>query len=500
MLADDDRSSHSPVPLLFSDDNDDETTEMLPLESKTPIIREDISPPSASAPGPSAGALASRHETNPAAGPAPVYRVYKRRFFGLFQLVLLNIIVSWDWLTFSAVSTTASGYFDVSESDLNWLSTGFLFAFVLVAPLVIWTLNKAGPKGAIIVAAVLTLVGNWLRYAGTRVGSNGSFGVVVLGQVIIGFSQPFVLCAPTRYSDLWFSDKGRVSATALASLANPLGGALGQLIGPLWVTDRNSIPHMVLYTAIISSVASLPAFFIPTKPPTPPSASAAQEKLELLGSIRQLCCIRDFWLLFVPFSVYVGFFNASSSLLNQILEPYGFSEDEAGIAGGIMIIVGLIASAVVSPMIDRTKQYLITIRLLVPLIAVGYLILIFAPETRAIAAPYVICGLLGAASFSLLPCALEFLVEFTSPISPEVSSTFAWVGGQLLGAVFIIIMDALKGGWASQPEGNMERALISQAVVSWAVVPCVYILGRGRKGNIRLWKRSTLRPVEEDGV
>jgi hypothetical protein len=24
------------------------------------------------------------------------YRVYKRRFFGLFQLVLLNIIVSWD--------------------------------------------------------------------------------------------------------------------------------------------------------------------------------------------------------------------------------------------------------------------------------------------------------------------------------------------------------------------------------------------------------------------
>lgn len=128
---------------------------------------------------------------------------------------------------------------------------------------------------------------------------------------------------------------------------------------------------MVLYTAIISSVASLPAFFIPTKPPTPPSASAAQEKLELFRSIRQLCCIKDFWLLFMPFSVYVGFFNASSSLLNQILEPYGFSEDEAGIAGGIMIIVGLIASAVVSPMIDRTKQYLITIRLLVPLIAVG---------------------------------------------------------------------------------------------------------------------------------
>ncbi|KAK5276635.1 hypothetical protein LTR16_010897, partial [Cryomyces antarcticus] len=27
---------------------------------------------------------------------APEYRVYKRRFFGLMQLVLLNTIISWD--------------------------------------------------------------------------------------------------------------------------------------------------------------------------------------------------------------------------------------------------------------------------------------------------------------------------------------------------------------------------------------------------------------------
>lgn len=30
------------------------------------------------------------------AEPLPVYKVYKRRWFGLIQLVLLNIIVSWD--------------------------------------------------------------------------------------------------------------------------------------------------------------------------------------------------------------------------------------------------------------------------------------------------------------------------------------------------------------------------------------------------------------------
>ena len=29
------------------------------------------------------------------------YRLYKKRFFGLAQLVLLNIIISWDWRMYS---------------------------------------------------------------------------------------------------------------------------------------------------------------------------------------------------------------------------------------------------------------------------------------------------------------------------------------------------------------------------------------------------------------
>lgn len=31
-----------------------------------------------------------------AAPAAPVYRTYKRRWFGLFQLTLMNVVVSWD--------------------------------------------------------------------------------------------------------------------------------------------------------------------------------------------------------------------------------------------------------------------------------------------------------------------------------------------------------------------------------------------------------------------
>ncbi|KAH1485256.1 hypothetical protein KXX26_007669 [Aspergillus fumigatus] len=395
-----------------------------------------------------------------------VYKVYKRRFWGLAQLVLLNIVVSWDWLTFSSISTTASQHFGVSESAINWMSTGYLFAFCVASPVVILTLNKGGPKPAIITTSALLLVGNWIRYAGTKA-QGGIFGVAMFGQILIGLAQPFCLSAPTRYSDLWFSDQGRISATAVATLANPLGAALGQLIDSFWATTPKQVPDMVLYISIIATVASIPSFFIPAAPPTPPSASSAGSKTPLRPALIQLLKTLEFWLILIPFSVYVGFFNSVSSLLNQILEPYGFS---------------LISSAIISPITDRFKHYLGTIRILVPIVAICYIALIFAPSSPAGIAPaYVVCALLGASSFGLLPVVLEYLVEITYPFSPEIGSTICWTGGQLLGAAFILIQDALKASDNASPPQNMRSALIFSAVVAAVAAPfpvCIGLFGR----------------------
>ena len=176
-----------------------------------------------------------------------------------------------------------------------------------------------------------------------------------------------------------------------------------------------------------------------------------------------------------------------SSLLSQILTPYNFSETSAGIAGAILILVGLVAAAITSPIIDRTKAYLIFIKILAPLIALSYLAFVWAPGTRSAAAPYVILGVLGAASFSLVPIALEWLVEVTWPVGPEAGSTICWAGGQLLGGIFVIISDALKAGKDADPPFTMSKALIFQAVVSLAVLPFPLALGWiGKAENRRL--------------
>ncbi|KAI0183199.1 major facilitator superfamily domain-containing protein [Xylaria flabelliformis] len=418
-------------------------------------------------------------------GAGTVYKVYKRRWFGLAQLTLINIVVSWDWLTFSPVSQYAAAYYGRSESDINWFSTAFLFAFVVISPLTIYMLHL-GPKPSMVTAAVFTILGNIVRVAGSHSRNGGIYGVVMFGQILIGLAQPFVLSAPTRYSDLWFTSRGRVAATALPSLANPFGAALGQLIVPFLATKPAEVSSAVLYVTIISVVVSLPAFFIPASPPTPAGPSGTTPKASLRSSLHLLKSV-ELWLILIPYAVYVGFFNSISSLLNQILLPYGFSSDDAGIAGAVLIVVGLVTSAITSPILDRTKAFLLAIKVAVPIIGLSYLVFVFVPPTRQLAGPYVVLAILGAASFSLVPVALEFLCELGHPMSPEVTSTIAWGGGQLLGGVFIVISDALKAGPAADPPANLNNALIFTAVLALAVVPLPLSLGLfGRRDKLAL--------------
>ena len=198
----------------------------------------------------------------------------------------------------------------------------------------------------------------------------------------------------------------------------------------------------------------------------------------------------------IPYVFFVGLFNSISTIINQVLQPYSYTETQAGIAGALLICVGLVTAAVTSPIVDKTKSYLFAIKLQVPICGICYLAFTWAPQTRTIAAPYAILSILGAASFSLVPVALEYMVELTHPISPELSSTICWSGGQLLGGIFILVSDALRApglndgtadNGSSLPPGNMWRALIFQTVMALVVVPLPLALGCcGRSRAVRM--------------
>jgi MFS transporter, FLVCR family, MFS-domain-containing protein 7 len=83
-----------------------------------------------------------------------------------------------------------------------------------------------------------------LKYAGAEAASR-PFALVMAGQIISGAGQPFFLNVPTHYSDKWFSATSRVTATALMSLSNAVGAAVGQLVNPFLAPNASDIPNMV---------------------------------------------------------------------------------------------------------------------------------------------------------------------------------------------------------------------------------------------------------------
>ena len=404
------------------------------------------------------------------------YRTYRRRWYGFIELILLNIMVSWGWLTYAPVANTAAAFFSTTPAAVNWLVVGFFFAFPLASPIANYLLSRFGPKPSIIASAGLLIIGNWIRYGGTCA-SSPSYGAVMVGQIIIGFAQPFVLAAPTSYSERWFTTRGRITATAVTTLANPFGGALGSLIDPFIAVNPPDIAPMTLYVAIITTVLCLPALFVPNAPPTPVSPTSIVSRPPIMSQLRILCGSTSFWLLFIPFVIFVGFFNSFTTLLTQFLTPYGFSENDAGIAGAVLILVGLVAAAIASPLVDRYKSYMLLVKILIPIQALMYLLFIWAPPTRTDVFPYIVCAIIGATAFTAVPVALEWFVEFTYPVGPELTSVICWASAQVAAAIFITVSEALEAGADADPPFNMQKALIFQAVVALLGVPPVLLLG-----------------------
>ncbi|ORX96160.1 cell surface receptor/MFS transporter [Clohesyomyces aquaticus] len=402
--------------------------------------------------------------------------VYKRRWFGLFQLVLMNIVISWNWLTYSPFSQVSAEFLRTTETNVNWLSTGFLLAFAVGAPATIWITNRYGPKGAMVVAGMTTTAASWIRFTATQI-EYSRFPITLFGQALIGVAQPFVLSTPIRYADMWFPLSGKIAVTALASLANPLGAALSQVVGPVWVEEASQLGDYILFLSIVSSVIGLLAWFTPAAPPGCSPSSTSLIVHTTMCQLKMLCKSVEFWLTFVPFVVLIAAFNSFSSILEQILVPHGFSPTEGGIAGGILIGSGFLCSAVTSPFVDKYDVHLIFLKLLMPLLAASYLAFVWMPSSESVVPTYIVSGLIGAFSFSLLPVGLDFVADVTHPVSVELSSTLFWTGGQVLGGTLLAVIGNLKAGPEASVPFNMDDALIVHAAMAGFAVPFTLVLG-----------------------
>lgn len=424
-----------------------------------------------------------------------LYKTYKRRYFVLLVVVLMNTVLPWAWLSYAVVSSYSQELFGVSAIAINWFSTVYGLTF---APFVFsgWLINKYGVKKSIAVGSTLMITGSWLKYAGTL---KGMYGLAMAGQTILGCAQIFVIGLPPLISETWFGPAHRTLPTALGSISPALGSMIGSLAPPYIATSVDRISLSVLIVAALSTLVGIAGFFVPAKPPTSvaeqtaarhESQSARKQAMNMLRSL-------EFYLIAIPFVVGLAIFNVWASLLFLYLEPYGFPLESAGLLVGLQTGLGIATALMVAPLVDKWRLHTLSLKVCFTAGGLLYLGFIWVPSSRSIGLAFGFTILMGVFGTSALAIGLETLAEILYPIPPEFPAVTCWCLGNFLGAILLFGF-----GEGYDPNGdppyNYNKSLYAQGAIGvvFLVVP-INLLGKfGRKEQTRLKRRdATIREV-----
>ncbi|EIW81789.1 MFS general substrate transporter [Coniophora puteana RWD-64-598 SS2] len=410
-------------------------------------------------------------------GKSPIpYKLDKRRFQGLIALVVLGIVSAMPWPWFGPIATATASQFSISVIQVNWLGNIVALVYLPVSLTIPMFISRFGIRRVAHFGVLMMIIGAWLRFAATAIylPPSGAYLLLFLGQLIAGVVQPIYQVIGPLYSERWFNLEGRTTATMLIGIANPVGGGLSQLLSPLVGTPKRSL----LVLAIISTVASPATLLIGERPTIPPTYSGSKPSESISSLIRAMlgmkCSKRacmsprerlDFALIVVLFGVLVGATTGFSILSAQYLEPAGYSDNIVGFMGATLLLAGIVGAIVTAPLFDRyfTHHYGITIKVLVPLVSVGWLSLVWAIRPDNAGALFVIFAVIGAGSVIMLPIGLELGCELTR--NADGSAAVLWCSGNLFGVIMILAEGALRGGEDANPPYDMRKGIILQGAL-----------------------------------
>lgn len=399
-----------------------------------------------------------------------VFKVYKRRWFVLLVLCLLNCTNAMIWLTFAPVADQSAKYLRVTLDEINWLSLVYMVVAIPVSFGTTWMLDTLGLRITLILGSWLNMLGAVLRFCGSQSESGFTilYPVVMLGQTFGALAQPLIIFTPTKLAALWFPDHQRATANMIASMSNPLGLLLANIISPLMVERSAQIPVLLIAYAVPACVVCFLATvgIRSNAPPTPPSASAESSGSEpFTQGLKLLLKNKAYLILLLSFGSGMAVFTCFSALLEQILCVQGYTNDFAGVCGALFIVFGIVGAGALGLYIDKTKKFIEATKINLSFAALACIafsvVSLMRQQKAAVAA---ICSLFGFFGFSTYPVAMELSVECSYPVGEATSAGLIFVSGQVQSALYMILLQALTKRLADSP-----LSTCGSAVLSWRV-------------------------------
>src|SRR5512143_59746 len=279
------------------------------------------------------------------------FKVYGYRWVVLLSYMAIVAVNQMLWITFAPVTTQAVQFYGVSDLAIGLLSLSFMLVYILVSFPAAWVIDKYVIRAGVGLGAILTVAFGIMR---GLVGNNSAW--VLVAQIGIAIGQPFVLNAITTVAARWFPMKERATASGLGSLAIYLGILAGLALTP-YLAQPLGIRGMLIIYGVVAAITMFTFFvFAHERPPSPPCPPEQEARSLVTEGLARMIRQRDFILLMLIFFVGLGIFNAVTTWIEQILAPRGFSATQAGDAGGVMILGGIVGALVVPMLSDQRRK------------------------------------------------------------------------------------------------------------------------------------------------
>jgi len=376
------------------------------------------------------------------------FKVYRYRWTILSIYMFLIAVNQMLWITFAPITSDATTYYGVSDIWIGILSMCFMIVFVVFSIPASWIIDKYGIRTGVGIGAAFTGIFGLLRGFVTT-----DFTLLLIAQIGIAVGQPFILNAITKFAARWFPIEERATAAGLGTLAMYVGILAGMIVTPYLIIG-SGIGGMLYIYGIIAMVAAL-IFIVFGKegPPTAPCRPDQEERSLVYDGIKNIFKVRDFnWLLFI-FFIGLGVFNSVTTWIENILNPRGFTNTQAGITGGLMIAGGILGALIIPILSDRYQRRTPFIMIALAGATISLVGITFATSYWLL----LVSGAgLGFFLLSSGPIGFQYGAEITYPTSEGTSNGMMLLMGQISGIAFIFGMDIFK----SPLTGSMTMPLI----------------------------------------
>ncbi|CAH1264533.1 DIRC2 [Branchiostoma lanceolatum] len=440
----------------------------------------------------------NRDDSAPAAGPQHG-RVYKRRWYilGLFSLLAATQCMVWN--VWGPISDSAKFVFGWHDSDIALLTNWGPIAYIPLAVPFSWLMDVKGLRISVIVTAFLVFAGTGIRCV-TAFYIGAATWLMNIGQCLNGMAGPVAMSAPAVLSAAWFPHEQRATATAIGTILGCLGSAASFIIGPLivrsraanhtghhnvsgyeslfdeeirlsinetvfdvvlggivdetcifvsifpteWKTERDEIMILMYAEFALSAALFLASIiYFPDKPPTPPTLTAATERLDFRTGVKQLLRNGRFWLIFLAYGAAEGTYGCWGGILDVNLSPQNITQMEAGWVGFYGSITGGASAIIIGRVADfMGGHYKLTV-LVLSLVLIGstlwftfmLYISIIPFSTVSLYASFL---LIQVACLGCIPLFYELGVEASYPIAEGITSGVLTWSNNLFGLLFLL--------------------------------------------------------------